>query len=152
YSLAWPSTKIRPITKVTANHRRSPYTSPRSAANTPNWQVTDDSTRMTVKTSAYGISRCSVCSGHMVWPGTDARMAKYIANRAAKNISSLESQTIVPTLTMLGLVREWIRLFSIAEAAVTRSLLPVNEIAMRRGGTFAAGLPGVGRAVAPGEE
>ena len=30
------------------------------------------------------------------------RIVKYIANRAAKNISSLESQTMVPTLTMLG--------------------------------------------------
>jgi hypothetical protein len=30
---------------------------------------------------------------------------KYDANRAAKNISSLESQTMVPTLTMLG--RSW---------------------------------------------
>ncbi|GAA1892665.1 hypothetical protein GCM10009773_20980 [Williamsia serinedens] len=31
-----------------------------------------------------------------------ARATKYIANRPAKNISSLDSQTIVPTLTMLG--------------------------------------------------
>ena len=29
-----------------------------------------------------------------------------MANRPAKNISSLESQTMVPTLTMLGRVRE----------------------------------------------
>jgi hypothetical protein len=65
--------------------------------------------------------------------GSAARMEKYIANSAAKNISSLESQTMVPTLTMLGLVNEWIRLVSMAEAAVTRSLLPLNEIAMRRG-------------------
>jgi hypothetical protein len=35
-------------------------------------------------------------------------MEKYIANSAAKNMSSLESHTIVPTLTMLGLVSEWI--------------------------------------------
>jgi hypothetical protein len=32
-------------------------------------------------------------------------MVKYDANRAAKNISSLDSQMIVPTLTMLG--RSW---------------------------------------------
>ncbi|GAA5184058.1 hypothetical protein GCM10023322_24690 [Rugosimonospora acidiphila] len=60
-------------------------------------------------------------------------MEKYIANKAAKNMSSLESQTIVPTLTMLGLVREWIRLFSIAEAAVTRSLLPPSRNGSRPG-------------------
>jgi hypothetical protein len=35
-----------------------------------------------------------------------ARIEKYMANSAAKNISSLESHTIVPTLTMLGLVNE----------------------------------------------
>ena len=31
-----------------------------------------------------------------------ARTVKYIANRAAKNMSSQASQTMVPTLTMLG--------------------------------------------------
>ncbi len=31
-----------------------------------------------------------------------ARIVKYDANRAAKNINSLESQMMVPTLTMLG--------------------------------------------------
>ena len=31
-----------------------------------------------------------------------------MANRPAKNISSLESQMIVPTLTTLGLLSEWI--------------------------------------------
>jgi hypothetical protein len=39
-------------------------------------------------------------------------------------MSSLESHTMVPTLTMLGRVSEWIRLVSMAEAAVTGSLLP----------------------------
>ena len=34
--------------------------------------------------------------------GLTARMVKYDANSAAKNISSLESQMIVPTETMLG--------------------------------------------------
>ncbi|GAB6984788.1 hypothetical protein JCM10369A_13120 [Nocardioides pyridinolyticus] len=37
--------------------------------------------------------------------GLTARIVKYDANSAAKNISSLESQMIVPTLTMLG--RSW---------------------------------------------
>src|SRR4051794_12656641 len=34
------------------------------------------------------------------------RIVKYMANSDAKNISSLESQTIVPTLTTLGRVSE----------------------------------------------
>jgi hypothetical protein len=36
-----------------------------------------------------------------------ARVVKYIAKSAAKNISSLESQTIVPTATILGRVILW---------------------------------------------
>jgi hypothetical protein len=39
-------------------------------------------------------------------------MVKYIANRPAKNMSSLESQTIVPTLTRFGRVKECTRLDS----------------------------------------
>ncbi|GAB3201385.1 hypothetical protein GCM10027261_35770 [Geodermatophilus arenarius] len=38
-----------------------------------------------------------------------ARAVKYMANSPAKNISSLESQMIVPTLTMFGRVRECTR-------------------------------------------
>src|SRR4051812_44254987 len=38
-----------------------------------------------------------------------ARAVKYMANRPAKNISSLASQMIVPTLTMFGRVRECTR-------------------------------------------
>ena len=34
------------------------------------------------------------------------RLVKYIAKSAAKNMSSLESQTMVPTLTTLGLIKE----------------------------------------------
>lgn len=34
--------------------------------------------------------------------GRAARKVKYIANRAAKNITSLESQTMVPTETRFG--------------------------------------------------
>ncbi len=39
-------------------------------------------------------------------PGCTDRIVKYIANRPAKNMSSLDSHTIVPTLTMLGRVSE----------------------------------------------
>src|SRR5690242_1627142 len=131
YSLAWPSRKIRPRMKVNVNQRRSANGSPFSAWNTPIWQVTDENTSTSVNGSAYQTLRCGVCSVHN--PRSAARIEKYIANSAAKNISSLDSQTIVPTLTMLGLVREWIRLLSIAEAAVTRALLPLAEIGKRPG-------------------
>ena len=56
YSYTCPSTKIVPITNVTAYQRRRPNTSPRSAANTPYWHVNDEATRMIVFTSAYGTS------------------------------------------------------------------------------------------------
>ena len=75
-----------------------------------------------MKVVAYGMFSTGVCSAHC--SGAAARIEKYIANSAAKNMSSLESHTIVPTLTMLGRVSEWIRLLSMAGAAVTRSLLP----------------------------
>ncbi len=52
YSFAWPSTKIRPMKNVSTNQRRSPKTSPFSAANTPSWQVTLEATRMIVNGSA----------------------------------------------------------------------------------------------------
>ncbi len=96
------------------NHSRRPQpltfrtepvrpTWPRSAANTPSWQVTEDSTRIVVLTVANGTFSSAVFSAHS--SGLTARIVKYDANRAAKNISSLESQMIVPTLTMLG--RSW---------------------------------------------
>ena len=53
-----------PITSVTRYQRRSPKTSPRSAANTPSWQVNDDATRMIVTTSAYGTSSSVGGGGH----------------------------------------------------------------------------------------
>ncbi|GAA2148148.1 hypothetical protein GCM10009844_26200 [Nocardioides koreensis] len=54
-------------------------------------------------TAANGMLSFSVFAAHR--SGLTARIVKYDANRAAKNISSLESQMIVPTLTMLG--RSW---------------------------------------------
>jgi hypothetical protein len=53
---------------------------------------------------------------------------KYIANRPAKNMSSLESQTMVPTLTMFGRVRECTLLDSklgTVAVEVTKALWPV---------------------------
>src|SRR3954447_20497161 len=96
------------------NHSRSPQprglrieparpTWPRSAAKTPSWQVSDDSTRIVVLTEANGTFSFAVFSAHSA--GLTDRIVKYDANSAAKNISSLESQMMVPTLTMLG--RSW---------------------------------------------
>ena len=62
--------------------------------------MTDDSTRIVVFTVANGRSSSAVFSAHR--SGDTARIVKYDANRAAKNISSLDSQMMVPTLTMLG--------------------------------------------------
>ena len=51
---------------------------------------------------ANGTLSFSVCSAQS---GADTeRIWKYIANNPAKNISSLESHTMVPTATMLGRV------------------------------------------------
>src|SRR3954451_16454847 len=96
------------------NHSRRPQpetlsteperpTWPRSAAKTPSWQVSEDSTRIVVLTAANGTLSFSVFWAHS--SGLTARIVKYDANSAAKNISSLESQMMVPTLTMLG--RSW---------------------------------------------
>jgi hypothetical protein len=49
---------------------------------------------------------------------------KYIAKSPAKNISSLESQMIVPTLTMFGLVRE-------CTLEVSKALLATGAVVTR---------------------
>src|SRR5690242_3177448 len=121
-----------PMTYVRMNHSRRPQpltfrtepvrpTWPRSAAKTPSWQVTEESTRIVVFAVANGMLRSSVLLAQS--SGLTARIVKYDANRAAKNISSLESQMIVPTLTMLG--RSWCpcsREAGIAVAVATRAL------------------------------
>src|ERR1700733_8199382 len=38
------------------------------------------------------------------WPLSTDRIVKYIANSAAKNMSSLDNQMMVPTLTRFGLL------------------------------------------------
>jgi hypothetical protein len=62
--------------------------------------VTLDSTRIVVFTLANGMLRSWVSSAQT--SGFTARSVKYIANSAAKNINSLESQTMVPIETMFG--------------------------------------------------
>src|SRR5262249_25026084 len=90
-----------PMMNVTTNHERSFFTSPRSAAKTPIWQVKEESTRIVVFVAEKGTLRWEAFSCQNVGPDTD-RSVKYIAKRAAKNISSELSQTMVPTLTMFG--------------------------------------------------
>src|SRR5262245_7555893 len=118
YSVTWPAMKNAPIRYVSTNHSRMPQprtfstdpdrpTLPRSAANTPAWQVNDDATRTAVLTDENGTFSSSVDCCHSVAfePAAEVvtdLIVKYAAKSAAKNISSLDNQTIVPTLTMLG--------------------------------------------------
>src|SRR5581483_11851528 len=119
-------TNHRPIRKEITYHRRSLRTSPRSAANTPSWQVTLDSTRTIVLNESNGRLRC-VC-GHSPPPAlvTDL-IVKYIANNAAKNMSSDDNQTIVPTLTRLGRLARARGAVSIADAVATGSIITAPE-------------------------
>ena len=65
-----------PIASVNRYQRRSPNTSPRSAANTPNWQVNEEATRMIVTTSAYGTFSSVGGVGHSAPGGFWARAVK----------------------------------------------------------------------------
>ena len=87
--------------------RRNPKTSPRSAANTPIWQVKDDAMSTSVTGTAW--TRFSSVGGGGHLPPACERAVKYIANSPAKNISSLESHTMVPTLTIFGRFSECTR-------------------------------------------
>ena len=69
--------------------------------------MNDELTSTRVTTSAYGMFSSVGSGGHP--SSARARAVKYMANRPAKNINSLESQMIVPTLTMFGRVRECTR-------------------------------------------
>lgn len=51
------------------------------------------------------------------------RMVKYIANSAAKNMSSEDSHTIVPTLTRLGRREECAAVVVTADAVATGSII-----------------------------
>src|SRR5882757_5359812 len=67
------------------------------------------------------------------------RTVKYMANNPAKNISSLDSQTIVPTLTRFGRVSECTRLDS------KRGALAVDVTVGIIAVSVAGGVGGVGR-------
>jgi predicted Fe-S protein YdhL (DUF1289 family) len=77
----------------------------RSAAKTPNWAVNEEATRINVFISAKGTFKIWVSADHI--SGEFARRLKYMANKAAKNMTSLPSQTIVPTEVALGRFTEW---------------------------------------------
>src|SRR2546423_15718032 len=76
---------------------------PRSTANTPIWQVTLDSSSTVVLIDPRVRFRSAPGQGSPS-PVSTERMVKYIANNAAKNMSSEDSQTIVPTLTKFRLL------------------------------------------------
>jgi len=71
--------------------------------------------------------RCAPGQGRLEPLVTDLTV-KYIANKAAKNISSEDSQTMVPTLTRLGLLAGVLGGVSTV-AVVTKQLLrqPVGD-------------------------
>src|SRR5699024_8788983 len=74
-----------------------------SAAHTPIWQVTELSTSTRVFTEENPTLRWSWPACHTSGPAT-ARWVKYMANSPAKNISSEDNQTIVPTWVGFGLL------------------------------------------------
>src|SRR4051794_27904905 len=102
---------IAPKMYVTTYHSRMPHclicrSDPvrpgwnRSAFQTPIWHHTELMTRTRVLQVANGT--LSLAGSETQRAGTTERIVKYIANRPAKNISSLASHTIVPTDVMFG--------------------------------------------------
>src|SRR4051794_41979225 len=83
-----------PMKKVIANQKRRPPTSPRSAANTPSWQVTDDSTRTIVNGAAVLRSSTTPLAGQI--GSLTPRVVKDITNNAAENNRSLGRPTKGP--------------------------------------------------------
>jgi hypothetical protein len=63
--------------------------------------VTEERTKTVVLVAAKGMFNNSVDSAQTFGPCT-ARVVKYMAKSAAKNINSEESHTMVPTATRLG--------------------------------------------------
>src|SRR5918992_1266067 len=122
YSMACPAMKYAPIRKEITYQKRSLRTSPRSAANTPIWQVTLDRTR-TVVLNPENNRLNSACGHSPPWAFVTERIVKYIANSAAKNMSSDDNQTIVPTLTRLGRFALGRGGVSTADAVATGSII-----------------------------
>src|ERR1700735_2689819 len=133
YSNAWPRSKYRPMRNVSTYHSRRPHlltlkmlptrpTWPRSTANTPIWHVTLDSSSTVVLMEPSLTSRCAPGQCRPS-PFSTERIVKYIANSAAKNISSEDSQMIVPTPTRFGRLAGERGTTSPTDAVATTSLL-----------------------------
>src|SRR5918998_64062 len=73
----------------------------RSAAKTPAWHVNDDATSTALLIAANVKLSWPACVAHSE-SGMTERTVKYMANKPAKNMSSLASHTIVPTDTGFG--------------------------------------------------
>src|ERR1700684_973326 len=133
YSYAWPRSKYRPMRTVSTYPSRRPHlltlkmlptrpTCPRSTANTPIWHVTLDSSSTVVLMEPSLTSRCAPGQCRPS-PFSTERIVKYIANSAAKNISSEDSPMIVPTLTRFGRLAGERGTTSPTDAVATTSLL-----------------------------
>src|SRR3954453_6526891 len=83
----------------------------------------------------------SVGAGGQPWVDR-ARAVKYMANRPAKNISSLESQMIVPTLTMFGRVKECTR--DVSKVLLATGAVVTRVIMASAGGRDDCGCDGRG--------
>src|ERR1700757_344774 len=57
------------------------------------------------------------------WPLSTERIVKYIANSAAKNISSLDNQMMVPTLTRFGRLAGVRGTGSVTDAVATKVII-----------------------------
>src|SRR6516164_6008285 len=125
--------KYRPIRKDSTYHSRSPHVLgfqtlpvrliwPRSTAKTPIWHVTLDSSSTTVLIVPSVRSRCAPGQGRPS-PLSTERMVKYIANNAAKNMSSEDSHTMVPTLTRFGLLAGERGGVCVADAVATKAII-----------------------------
>src|SRR5699024_12479630 len=100
---------MEPKMKETMNHSTTPQSfslllvhlgSRLNAECVSHWAVNELITKMTVLMVAKTGSSSAVLSSHRV--GEVERSVKYIANRPPKNITTDDSQTIVPTALKLG--------------------------------------------------
>src|SRR3954447_3924844 len=83
----------------------------------------------------------SVGAGGHPWVARP-RAVKYMANRPAKNISSLESQMMVPTLTMFGRVRECTR--DVSKVLLATGAVVTRVIMASAGARYDCGCDGRG--------
>src|SRR4051795_11652663 len=140
----------RPCSRVQIFHQRLPRVRGwnRSAANTPIWHQTELSTRLMVLAAEKGMFSFSGWVAHS--SGRTDLIVKYIANRPAKNMSSLASHTMVPTWTMLGRLTPTCCCGVSAKEAVATGAIIALPAAPRPGGRSARAAgrrDGRGRAV-----